>query len=107
MKYTYAHHFFARGCELAGCDAPTRECDLYLVEGERRAVRACCGAHAKAAATREEIAAEAEREAEEFYEGLDAFDTWARCEACGELAEPKELEEFNGVCAGWREEAGR
>ena len=45
--YSYAHHFFARGCELAGCDAPDSRCDLYLVEGERRAVRACCGVHAR------------------------------------------------------------
>jgi hypothetical protein len=60
---TYAHHFFAKGCELAGCDAPDRRCDLYLLEGERapnsdasewgtqrRAVRACCGDHAQACA---------------------------------------------------------
>jgi len=48
LTTSYAHHFFARGCELAGCDAPDGRCDLYLVEGERRAVRACCGAHAQA-----------------------------------------------------------
>jgi hypothetical protein len=47
---TWYHHFFAKGCELAGCDVPDIRCDLYLLEGERRAVRACCGDHAQACA---------------------------------------------------------
>jgi hypothetical protein len=50
MANTYAHHFFARGCELAGCDAPDGRCDLYLIADQRRAVRACCGDHARACA---------------------------------------------------------
>ena len=78
---TYYHHFFARGCELAGCNAPTRECDLYLVEGERRAVRACCGAHAKAAADAEHEDFEAwlathqpDLGVEDPFAGIDASD---------------------------------
>jgi len=65
LTTSYAHHFFAKGCELAGCDAPDRRCDLYLIEGERRAVRACCGAHARSAAVRQELDAEIERAAEQ------------------------------------------
>jgi hypothetical protein len=102
---TYYHHFFARGCELAGCDAPDGRCDLSLIEGERRAVRACSGAHAKAAAMRAELEAEIERAAEqharllECEPALDGDDAWARCEACGELTEPRQLALWEGRCA--------
>jgi hypothetical protein len=62
---TFYHHFLTRGCELAGCPAPDLQCDLYVIEGERRAVRACSGAHARAAAARQELEAEIERAAEQ------------------------------------------
>jgi hypothetical protein len=98
---TYYHHFLSHGCELAGCDAPDGRYDLYPIESERRAVRACCGDHARACADLDRWldARDAEALLPEPEPALDAYDAWARCEACGELAEPAELAEGEGRCA--------
>jgi len=87
---TYYHHFLTRGCEAPGCEAADGACDLYLTNGGRHAVRACCGAHAREA--------EAAAQVPEPAPALDAFDTWSTCDRCGALTEPQELARGEGAC---------
>lgn len=47
MARTYAHLFLSAGCEAPGCSAP--RCDIFLTNGGRNAVRACCERHAEEA----------------------------------------------------------
>jgi len=45
------------------------------------------------------IPADAITELDAHFDGLDAYDHWARCGKCGSLTEPRELDHFRGHCA--------
>jgi hypothetical protein len=65
MARLYTHLFLGTACEAPGCSSD--RCDIYLTNGCRNAVRACCERHAEEAEKQlrrlEETAATARRAA--------------------------------------------